>query len=72
MEELRSHHLEVIQKLQEYWACERHSKDNPVYCWQPPGGTVCYKLSYADLAMWAVEVVSTSFGFLNPAAEDFY
>jgi hypothetical protein len=54
----------AIARLQTRWKCELHSKDKPVYCWNP-SGAICYVLSHSNLGYWACDIVCHKILYIN-------
>lgn len=54
--ELNEQKMHIIGELQTKWRCEKHSKDQDVYCYSTDGN-VCLTLTHGNLVYWALEIV---------------
>ncbi|KAF8550140.1 hypothetical protein OG21DRAFT_1525349 [Imleria badia] len=59
-----SHHLKLIQKLQERWRCKIHSKGNDKWCYSPSGSNICQTMTISNLSFWAIQIAHPTNGIL--------
>lgn len=62
--ELNERRKNIVAALQQKWRCEKHSKDQDVYCYSS-GSNVCYALTHSNISFWALEIVCISVALLQ-------